>query len=166
LAALSLLLCPHKVISPQLSWIILSLVPIIFLTVIIINKKVYSLYHIVQKKLDKINSVLQENLSGVRIVKAFVRKNFEIGCFEDANQNYTIANIKAARTMAIVMPIIMLAVNFGIVAVLWFGGQAVIEGNLQLGQIIAFINYLLRLLFSLAMLGMILIDLSRANSSY
>ncbi len=119
-----------------------------------------------QKKLDKINSVLQENLSGVRIVKAFVRKNFEIGCFEDANQNYTIANIKAARTMAIVMPIIMLAVNFGIVAVLWFGGQAVIEGNLQLGQIIAFINYLLRLLFSLAMLGMILIDLSRANSSY
>ncbi|MFW5998933.1 MAG: ABC transporter ATP-binding protein, partial [Halanaerobiaceae bacterium] len=151
--------------SPRLSLIILGFLPIILTTLLIINKKVYPLFNKVQKKMDRVNSVVQENLAGIRVIKAFVRNDYEEERFQNTNNEYMQTNMAAARTMALVMPIVMLAVNLGIVTVIWFGGLNVIEGSLKIGQIVAFINYLLRLLFSMTMAGMMLIHLSRATVS-
>lgn len=151
--------------SYRLSLIVFSIIPIIIIIMYIINKRVYPLYYKVQKKLDRVNTVIQENLAGIRVVKAFVRDQYEIDRFEQANKDFMLANITAARIMAVVMPLIMLVLNMGIVAIIWFGGVDVIQGNLQLGQIVAFINYLMRLLIALTIVSMIFIHFSRSMAS-
>lgn len=148
--------------SPRLSLIILVFLPVILVTLIVINKKVHPLFTRVQEKMDRVNSVIQENLAGIRVIKAFVRHDYEKKRFDNINTEYMETNMAAGRTMALAMPLVFLTVNLGIVAVIWFGGLQIVGGSLQTGQLIAFINYLLRLLFSLTMVGMMLIHLSRA----
>jgi ATP-binding cassette subfamily B protein len=150
---------------PKLSWIIIVITAIIAAILVIINKKVYPFFYKLQEKLDQINTVIQENLAGIRVIKAFVRSNHEKKRFKQSNEDYMLVNITANQTLAIVMPLMMLILNLGIVSVVWFGGIEINQGNLQAGAVIAFINYLMRLLQSLAMLGMILIDISRATVS-
>jgi ATP-binding cassette subfamily B protein len=150
---------------PKLSWIIVLITPIIVTVLLTVNKRVYPLFYKVQQKLDQINTVIQENLAGIRVVKAFVRSNHEKERFRQSNEDYMLANITANQTMAVVMPLMILILNLAIVAVVWFGGIEINQGNLQAGSVIAFINYLMRLLQSLTMLGMVLIDISRATVS-
>lgn len=151
--------------SPELAWLFAILIPIVLLTLWLVVDKAYPLFSGVQKRLDALNTVLQENLAGVRVVKAFVRSKFESSRFGSANEKLMDQNIRAVRTVAITMPIMMMTVNVGIVAALWFGGALVAEGSMQVGQIIAFINYLMMSLTSLMTVGMLVMRISRAEAS-
>ncbi len=108
---------------------------------------------------------MQENLAGVRVVKAFVRANYENERFRQANHALKEQTLRAIRTMAMTMPLMMLALNFGIVAALWFGGLLVQAGSMQVGQIVAFTNYLMQALMSLMMLSMLVTRISRSEAS-
>lgn len=151
--------------SPKLSLIFVALVPLLVSSVLLIMKKGFLLFREVQPKLDKINGVIQENLSGIRVVKAFVRSNFENKRFEKANGQLMKKTMDASRHVAMALPIMVLFLHIGLVGVIWFGGLEVYAGNLKIGKIIAFINYLSHILGSLMMLAMLLIHLSRAEAS-
>ena len=127
--------------------------------------KTFPMFGEVQRRLDALNTVLQENLAGVRVVKAFARARHELGRFGRANDQLMDQNIMAARTTAVTMPFMMLALNAGVVAALWIGGVRVMGGSLQVGQLIAFINYLMQTLMSLMMVSMLIVRVSRAEAS-
>ena len=118
-----------------------------------------------QEALDKVNTKLQENLSGVRVIKAYVRQKYEIAQFGNVNTNLTKINIRAVQLISLMMPIIMLVVSGGIVATLWIGGEKVFNGTLQVGAILAFINYLNIILMSLMSISMVFIQIARAFPS-
>lgn len=151
--------------SPMLSLVFVPLVPLVLGTLAIIISRSYPLFSQVQERLDHLNTVLQENLSGVRVVKAFARSDYEIGRFRNRNEDLRDRNIAAARVGAITMPLMILFVNLGVVAVIWFGGHAVIRGDLSVGKIIAFINYLIQALISLMFVSMLIVQLARAEAS-
>lgn len=151
--------------SPQLIFIPLILMPLELLVVIWFINKATPLYTRVQEKLDVVNSVVQENLAGVRVVKAFVRRTHEERRFGNANNALVDQTLIVARLSAATMPFMMLTMNLGVVAVLWFGGIQVTRGEMQLGQIIAFVNYLTTTLFSLMMVSMLVIMVARAEAS-
>ncbi len=153
------------VTAPKLSLILLIIGPIVIFVLVLINRKAHLLFTTVQESLDDVNTVTQENLAGVRVVKAFVRGIYESVRFGRVNERLSDDKIKALSAMATVMPGMMLLINIGIAAVLWFGGVSVTKGNLQVGQLLAFVNYLLQMLSSLMMASMALIMLSRADAS-
>src|SRR6056297_3764743 len=153
------------IISPRLFMILLVLVPLLGLGMALVVKKGYPLYRMVQSKLDVVNTVMQENLSGIRVVKAFVREDFERERFSKANDDYMDSTVKVSRIMAVMFPIIMILLNVGIVAVLWFGNIEVANGNIRVGKVIAFINYLLQLLISIMMVAGMMMMYSRAQAS-
>jgi ATP-binding cassette subfamily B protein len=153
------------VTSPQLAFIPLVLMPIELIAVFWIVNRATPLYTVVQQKLDALNEVMQENLAGVRVVKAFVRADHEKTRFGQANVHLTEQSVRAARLVAFMPAFMTLTINLGIIAVLWFGGIKVTTGNMQLGQIIAFINYLTMTLFSLVMVSQMIIQLARAEAS-
>ncbi len=151
--------------SPQLAFLPLVLMPVELIAVFWIVSKATPMYTVVQTRLDGLNQVMEENLSGVRVVKAFVRKAHEEKRFKDANENLTDQSIRAARTVAVMPSFMMLTMNLGIVSVLWFGGIQITQGHMELGQIIAFVNYLMTTLFSLIMVSQMVIQLARAEAS-
>jgi len=151
--------------SPRLALLLVALTPIVILALFWAVKRAHPMFMEVQRKLDGINGVVQENLAGVRVVKAFVREDHEKKRFGGANEELMAKTIRAVRLMAAVRPILMLALNFGIVAVIWFGGAQVAPGNIMVGQIMAFVNYLTHCLMSLMMVGMLLVHVSRAEAS-
>ncbi|HRE29886.1 MAG TPA: ABC transporter ATP-binding protein, partial [Anaerolineales bacterium] len=151
--------------SPSLAWLPLVLLPIELVAVVWLIQRVTPLFTRVQERLDALNQVMQENLAGARVVKAFVRAAYEQARFGDANQRLTDDSIRAGRTVAVMPAFMMFTLNASIVAVLWFGGVEVSRGGLQLGQVIAFINYLTTALFSLIMVSHLIIHLARAEAS-
>jgi len=153
------------VTSPRLAFLPLVLMPIELAAVVWIVRKATPLYVGVQARLDDLNQVMQENLAGVRVVKAFVRGRHEEARFGQANTNLTDQSVRAARTVAFMPAFMMLTMNMGVIAVLWFGGKQFMLGNMQLGQIIAFVNYLIITLFSLMMASQLIIQLARAQAS-
>ncbi len=153
------------VTSPRLALLFVVLIPIVLLFLSWIVNKAFPMFGRVQKKLDVINTVLQENLAGVRVVKAFVRARHEMGRFHRSNDALMDQNILAVRTVAVTMPTMMLILNAGAVAALWIGGVQVNAGGMQVGQIIAFLNYLTQTLMSLMMVSMLTMRISRAEAS-
>ncbi|MFD0714596.1 ABC transporter ATP-binding protein [Paenibacillus sp. GCM10027626] len=153
------------IISPRLGIILVIAVPLLFATQSYLIRTSFPLFSQVQNKLDQVNTVLQENLSGIRVVKAFVRSVFENSRFARANADFTGIAVKAARIVAINMPIMMFIMNASIVAVLWFGADLNWSGKLAIGDLIAFINYVTQLLSSLLMVGMMMVSVSRAKAS-
>ncbi len=151
--------------SPQLALIFVVLIPVVLGALIWIINKTFPMFGEVQRRLDRLNTVMQENLAGVRVVKAFARADHEVGRFHGANDSLMDQNITAVRTSAVTMPIMMLTLNFGVVAALWFGGMQVNAGGLQLGQLIAFINYLSQTLMSLMMISMLVVRFARSEAS-
>lgn len=152
-------------ISPRLTLILAVAVPLLFIMLVILIRKSFPLFTKVQSKLDAVNSVLQENLSGIRVVKAFVRANYERKRFGKANEDYTHIAIRAARLMAVNMPIMTLILNVSVVAVLWYGGGLTRNGSLPTGDLIAYINYVTQLLFAMLMISNLLPFVSRAKVS-
>ena len=151
--------------APQLAWIPLSLMPILLLVVIWLVRRATPMFGQVQARLDDVNQVMEENLSGVRVIKAFVRKAYEVLRFGRTNENLVVITIRAMRVMALMHPSMIVILNAGIVCVIWFGGVRVAEGSMQVGQILAFVNYLLQTLFSLVMVSMLTVRVARANAS-
>src|SRR5215213_1146011 len=151
--------------SPRLALIFVVLIPVVLAMLIWIINKTFPMFGEVQRRLDRLNTVMQENLAGVRVVKAFARADHELGRFHDTNDSLMEQNISAVRTSAVTMPIMMLTLNFGVVAALWFGGVQVNAGGLQLGQLIAFINYLSQTLMSLMTISMLVVRFARSEAS-
>ncbi|MBN1640772.1 MAG: ABC transporter ATP-binding protein [Anaerolineae bacterium] len=151
--------------SPQLAMLLVVLGPMVLGVLAFMIRRAYPLFSGVQRKLDGVNTVMQENLAGVRVVKAFVRALYEIGRFGVANDALMDQTIRAARTVAGAMPAIMMIMSLGIVSVLWFGGIQVTVGGMKIGQLIAFINYLMGTLRSLMFVSMLIMRFARAQAS-
>ncbi len=152
-------------ISPKLAIILAASIPLLIVVLLLLIRFAFPMFSRVQGKLDGVNNVLQENLRGMRLVKVFVRGNFERGKFNKSNADYTEFAVKAFRIMALNMPVMMLIMNVTIVAVLWFGSAQTWAGNLPIGELVAFINYVTQVLFSLLMAGMLMMAFSRAKAS-
>lgn len=151
--------------SLELSLIVLFLLPILGILIGIFLFKVRPLFRQIQKKLEALNQVLAENLNGVRVVKAFGGEKREINRFFLANQDFARQNIRVMQILAILAPTLLLVINFGGTAVVWFGGQKVVAGVFSAGQLVAFLNYLFLTIFPLVMLGMVIARLAAARVS-
>ncbi len=153
------------VTSPQLAFLPFALMPFLAIAVVWVIKVATPMYTRVQERLDALNGVMQENLAGVRVVKAFVRQRHERARFGGVNDRLTGQTIHVARTVAVMLPVMMLTMNAGIVGVIWFGGTYVVRGDMHVGQIIAFVNYLMTTLFSVMMVSQLVIQVARALAS-
>ncbi|WP_339312427.1 ABC transporter ATP-binding protein [Paenibacillus sp. FSL k6-2145] len=152
-------------ISVKLALILIATVPVLFIILFILIKASYPLFASVQSKLDQVNAVLQENLAGIRVVKAFARARLEKKRFKQSNEDYTTTAVKAWRIVTLNAPVLSLMLNATIVAVLWFGGFQVVGGDIAAGDLIAFINYVTVVLSSLTSIGMMMMSFSRAKVS-
>ena len=153
------------VTSPRLALLLLVLLPLVLVIVAVFSKKARPLFRKVQERLEKVNLVMQENIAGVRLVRAFVRSGFEKKRFADRNEEYTEKGTQVNRMLSFLMPTMILILNLGMAALLWFGGNMVIGGSLTTGQIVAFSNYLMMTMFPVLLLGMILPQYYAATAS-
>ncbi len=151
--------------SARLALLFVVLIPVVLGALVWIINRSYPLYSQVQRRLDALNTVMQENLAGVRVVKAFARAEHEVARFRHANDDLMGWNITAARVSVVTMPFMMLALNCGVVAALWIGGVQVHAGGLHVGQLIAFINYLMQALMALMAVSMLVVRIARAEAS-
>lgn len=149
----------------QLSLVMLVVLPITAAIIWSVMRAAGPLFTVVQQELSRLNTIVQENLAGVQVVKAFVRERFEIGRFEQQNLDYREQTIKVGRLMAVAMPLLVLLTNLGTVAIIWLGGLDVIGGRLSIGELIAFNNYLMIGMAPLLLLGNVLTMVSRAEVS-
>ena len=152
-------------LDPHMAIILLVVVPLVGFLISINMRIGYPFFSKVQKSLDKVNSVSREYLSGVRVVKAFNRFHYEENRFDKVNKEQGATAISAMQAMAIFSPAITLTVNFGIVAILMLGGVRVDNGNMKVGQVIAFINYMNQILFSLLIISVVISSFARARAS-
>ena len=148
-------------LSPKVSTIFLVIIPILGILMYIVIKKAFPLFKLVQAKIDKVNSVIRENLIGARVVKSFVREDFENQRFEKANTELMTTFIKSFRIMLLLMPSVMLIMNLAVAAVLAIGGS----GQIEVGTISASVTYMTMTLMSLIMLSMVFVNFSRAKAS-
>jgi ATP-binding cassette subfamily B multidrug efflux pump len=153
------------VTSPRLSLVFVATIPVLTAILLVMIRRGREVFAGVQARLDDVNTVAQENLAGVRVVKAFVREEHERNRFTVTNSALALQTTKAMRLMAVIMPSTMMILNFGIVAVLWFGGVGVSGGVVTVGEIMAVANYLLRTLFAVMMVGNLIVRLTRALAS-
>ena len=152
-------------ISVKLSMIFLVAIPLIVLSVALITSKSIPFFTDMQRKIDNVNLVMRENLLGIRVIKAFNIENKIKQRFGQANDDLMTTSIKAQSVTILLWPLVTLIMNLSVVAVLWFGGNYVNNGSLEIGKIMAFINYLVQIMSSLNMLVMIIINFSRAKVS-
>ncbi|SDX56788.1 ABC transporter ATP-binding protein [Paenibacillus sp. CF384] len=152
-------------LNPPLSLVLAVVIPFVALLIVINMRIGFPLFAGVQRALDRVNGVSREYLSGVRVVKAFNRVDYETDKFGMVNDSYQEASTRAMRLMSIFSPSIMLTVNLGITAVIWIGGVRVDGGHMQVGHIIAFINYMTQILFSLLMISSVFTMFVRAKAS-
>lgn len=148
-----------------LSLVFVVVVPILAGTIIFIGSKGVVLFKAMQIKIDKLNLVLREGLTGIRVIRSFNRTSFEQQRFERANKDLTDTAIKVNKVMAFMMPIMMLILNFSSVAILWFGSIRINNNDMQIGDLMAFLQYAMQILFSLIMVAMMFIMVPRASVS-
>ena len=151
--------------GPQLAPIMLIILFVISIMVLLFVRNARPLFLGVQQKLDQLNTVLQENLAGVRVVKAFVRADHENARFSRANFDLTGQTIKVMRVLSLLMPSMFLVMNLGMVAVVWYGGQQLEISPLTVGAVMASVNYLLSTTIPLLMIGMMVGVVSAAGAS-
>ncbi len=151
--------------NAHLTLIMLPLFLVTLVVLVLFISRLGPLFLIVQQKLDGLNTVLQENVAGVRVVKAFVRDLYEARRFELANQEFTGQNIKVMQIMAFLFPFLTALMNIGIVLVIWMGGLNVIRGDISIGEIVAFANYLLTTISPLAIMAMIATNMANGSAS-
>jgi len=154
-----------SIIDWRLALVMFLLLPVAALLIGAVMHIARPIFFIVQKKLAALNTIVQENLAGVQVVKAFVRERFEIQRFLTSNTDFMDENIRVGRLMAVALPALTVLTNLGIVLVLWFGGRSVITARLSIGELVAFNNYLLIGMAPLLLLGNLLTMVSRAEAS-
>ena len=146
--------------------ILLILLPIMIAIVVLFITKTSPLFGTMQKKLDKLNGIMQENLSGVRVVKAYVREDFECKKFVDANDDYTGTSLKVMRFLAAISPIMMIIMNAATLAVILIGSFQIEARAMGVGEVMAVLTYMAQILMSMMMMSMMFMNISRAKASY
>lgn len=149
----------------KLSLVIVGAMPILVIAIILIFKKGLPLFQMVQKKLDRLNLVLRENLTGIRVIRAFNREQDEQVRLGRASEELKDVSIKVNRLMALMMPVMMLVMNLTIVGVIWFGGLRIENGSIQIGDLMAYIQYVTMIMISLVMASVMFIMIPRASVS-
>lgn len=153
------------VMNAELAVIVLIVIPILVGAIAVLIKIAFPKFKIMQKKLDALNSNIQEMLTNVRVIKSFVRGDYEEKKFAASNEDLKQTSLGAFKTIIIVMPLMMLMMNATTLAVVWFGGRQIIVGNMQVGDLTAFTTYIVQILMSLMMLAMVILQSSRALAS-
>lgn len=149
----------------KLSLVMVFVVPILAIAIFIVAKKGIPLFKAMQSKLDHLNLVLRENLTGIRVIRAFNRINFEKKRFHEANLDLTNTAIKVNKILAALMPVLLLAMNFTTIGIIWFGGMRIDQGSMQVGDLMAFVQYIMLIMFSLVMVSMMFVMIPRASAS-
>ena len=149
----------------RLSLVIIGAMPVLVVSILFILKKGIPLFTEVQKRLDRLNLVLRENLTGIRVIRAFTREQEEQVRLEKANRELTDVSIRVNKIMAFLMPVMMLVMNLTVVAIIWFGGIRINNGAMQIGDLMAFIQYVMLIMFALVMASMMFIMVPRAAVS-
>ena len=139
--------------------------PVQLIAVAIIMKKASPLFSIVQSRLDKVNSVVQENVSGARVIKAFTREEYEINRFDNANTDLMTTNLKVQKLLATLNPILMIIMNASVIAIIMIGGFQVEAKAMQVGEVMAAVTYITQILMSVMMVGMMFQQVSRSAAS-
>ncbi len=148
-----------------LSWLLVVSVPILLIAVGLIVSRMVPQFRAMQRKIDVVNRILREQISGIRVVRAFVREPVEQRRFADANTELTTTALRSGRLMALMFPTVMLVMNASSVAVLWFGAHRVAAGDIQIGSLTAFLNYLVQILMSVMMATFMAVMIPRAAVS-
>jgi ATP-binding cassette subfamily B protein len=148
-----------------LSWIVFAIIPVLLIIMLLIVRKLVPLYREGQGLVDRINSVLREQILGTAIIRAFVRQPFEMKRFEAANDALTNNNLRSARIVAAMLPLVMIVVNLSSAGVVWLGGHRIIAGDMQLGALTAFIAYIMQILLAIMMAMYVLSTAPRAAVS-
>jgi len=148
-----------------LSWVIVVVIPVLAIAIYAIAGKAMPYFKAMQKKVDKINLVVREGLTGIRVIRAFNRIDHEKARFNEANIDLTNTAIRVNKIMAFMMPIMMIVMNLTTVSIIWFGGIRIDEGNMQVGSLMAFLQYAMQIMFSLVMVSMMFVMLPRASAS-
>jgi ATP-binding cassette subfamily B protein len=149
----------------KLTWVLAVVIPVIAAVVALTATRALPLFRAIQARIDRINLVLREGLSGVRVIRAFNRVEHETKRFDAANHDLTDMSIRVNKLMALMMPMMMFLMNITTIAILWFGAQRIDLGEMQVGSLMAFIQYAIQILFSLLMVSFLFIMLPRASAS-
>lgn len=149
----------------KLGLLLTVMVPILIVILTIVMKRAALLYRSVQRRLDKVNGVIQENLSGIRLIRVFVRMRHEMGRFAEHNRNLMQGTMSALRFTETTMPFVLFLMNLGIIGVLWLGKADIATGDATIGEVVAVINYMLRTIGALSALSWIVSTYSRAGAS-
>ena len=148
--------------APGLSWLIGVSVPVLLVAVGLIVSRMLPLFRSYQDKLDAINRVMREQLTGIRVIRAFVREQAERQRFEDANTNIARVGERVGRLFVLLFPLVMLVLDVTIVGVIWFGGHRVGDGEVEVGTLVAFMSYLMQILMGIVMASFMTIMIPRA----
>jgi len=146
-----------------LSWIVAVSVPVLAVSIGLIIRKMVPQFRLMQERIDGVNRVLREQITGVRVVRAFVREPIETERFGESNDELTLTSLRAGRLMARLFPTVMLVLNVSIVAVLWFGSKRIDAGSMQVGSLTAYMSYLMQILMSVMMATFMLMMVPRAS---
>ncbi|MED4226868.1 ABC transporter ATP-binding protein [Neobacillus cucumis] len=149
----------------KLTLVLAVAIPILIVAIVVIARKGIPLFKAMQVKLDKLNRVLRENLTGIRVIRSFNRVGHEKKRFDEANWDLTQTAIRVNKIMAAMMPIMMVVLNLTTVAIIWFGGHRISNGNMEVGDMMAFIQYAMQIMFSFIMLSMMFVMIPRASVS-
>lgn len=152
-------------INKELATIIVFALPIMIIAALLIAKKGFPYFDVIQKKVDRVNAVIRENLVGARVIKVFTREKQEEDRFETANKDLMDVSIKGQNIVLWIMPVISLVMNLSIVAVVWFGAKLVGVNGFEVGDITSFITYITQILFSFMMLSACILMAARSKAS-
>lgn len=152
-------------INPKLALILVVVMPLLAAVITLLLKTAFPRFTAMQKKLDGLNSNIQENITNVRVIKSFVREKFEINKFRNANENLKDSTLNAMKIVIMTMPFMTLAMNITTIVTVWNGGQFVINGSMNVGDLTAFTTYIVQILMSLMMVSMLILQSSRAAAS-
>lgn len=151
--------------NAKLAFVILVIIPLLGIAIAMILTTAFPRFQVMQKQLDKLNSGIQEAFTNIRVIKSFVREDFEEEKFKVSNRNLKETSLRAMKIVIMTMPVMMIAMNAATVAVVWYGGNLIIGGNMQVGDLTAFTTYIVQILMSLMMLSFVLLQSSRALAS-
>lgn len=152
-------------INAELALVLLAATPVLGIAIFVILKKGFPYFLKVQQKVDQLNSVVRENLINIRVVKSFVREDFETRKFVRSSEELKDMVIRASNIIVTIFPVMQLVMNLSIIAILWVGGMKVMGGKLQIGELISFVNYVAQVLMSLMLLSMFIMATARASAS-
>ncbi|MFD4928644.1 ABC transporter ATP-binding protein [Peribacillus butanolivorans] len=152
-------------VNLKLSLVLVISIPILVFFLGWVMKRAAKLFKLVQKKLDNVNSVMRENLIGMRLIKAFLRKEHEIKRFDEANDELKRKTVTSLRLIETTMPVLMLVMNLAILVILWLGSEFIATGDIQVGEVVAIVNYATRIAASLSVFSWLIMVISRAKAS-